>query len=77
MVGKTYTKESKQPTNFLPPFPPPLPPRLPPPPSLPPLVLPVDINEYVGDADAYGTIADLYTSLGDFEKAALFYDQYI
>jgi pentatricopeptide repeat protein len=30
-----------------------------------------------GDADAYGTIADCYTDLGEFEKAAKFYDKYI
>lgn len=31
----------------------------------------------MGDADAYGTIADLYTALGDFERAAKYYDLYI
>ncbi|PRW56470.1 FLU chloroplast alternative spliced version l-FLP [Chlorella sorokiniana] len=36
-----------------------------------------DIREHVGDADAYGTIADIYTDLGDFEKAAQYYDKYI
>ncbi len=30
-----------------------------------------------GDADAYGTIADCFTDLGEFEKAAMFYDKYI
>jgi hypothetical protein len=30
-----------------------------------------------GDADAYGTIADCYTDLDEFEKAAAFYDKYI
>lgn len=30
-----------------------------------------------GDSDAYGTIADCYTDLGEFEKAAAFYDKYI
>jgi pentatricopeptide repeat protein len=30
-----------------------------------------------GDADAYGTIADCYTDLGEFEKAAKYYDKYI
>lgn len=35
------------------------------------------IGDYVGDADAYGTIADLYTDLGEFERAAEFYDRYI
>lgn len=28
-----------------------------------------------GDADAYGTIADCYTDMGDLEKAAEFYDK--
>lgn len=31
----------------------------------------------MGDADAYGTIADIYTEIGEFEKAALYYDKYI
>eukprot|EP00877_Chromochloris_zofingiensis_P008539 jgi/Chrzof1/3939/Cz13g14070.t1 len=35
------------------------------------------MQEYTGDADAYGTIADCYTDLGEFEKAAEFYDKYI
>lgn len=30
-----------------------------------------------GDADAYGVIADCYTDLGEYEKAAQFYDRYI
>jgi hypothetical protein len=30
-----------------------------------------------GDADAYGTIADCYTDLDQFEQAAAFYDKYI
>ena len=30
-----------------------------------------------GLADAYGVTADLYTELGDFEHAALWYDKYI
>lgn len=30
-----------------------------------------------GDADAYGTIADCYTDLDEFEKAAAYYDKYI
>lgn len=30
-----------------------------------------------GDADAYGVIADCFTDLGEFEKAAEFYDKYI
>lgn len=36
-----------------------------------------EMNEFTGDADAYGTIADCYTDLGDFERAAEFYDKYI
>lgn len=35
------------------------------------------INDHIGDADAYGTIADVYTDLGEFEKAAFYYDMYI
>jgi hypothetical protein len=30
-----------------------------------------------GDADAYGTIADCYTDLGDLEHAGRFYDKFI
>jgi tetratricopeptide (TPR) repeat protein len=36
-----------------------------------------EMAEYTGDADAYGTIADCYTDMGEFEKAAQFYDKYI
>ena len=36
-----------------------------------------EMGDHVGDADAYGTIADIYTDLGDFDKAAEFYDVYI
>ncbi len=39
-----------------------------------PLILPI---VPAGDADAYGTIADCYTDLGDFDKAAEYYDKYI
>ncbi|WIA15256.1 hypothetical protein OEZ85_001928 [Tetradesmus obliquus] len=35
------------------------------------------MREYTGDADAYGTIADCYTDLDEFEKAAAYYDKYI
>lgn len=35
------------------------------------------INDHLGDADAYGTIADMYTELGEFDQAAEFYDKYI
>lgn len=36
-----------------------------------------EIDDHIGDADAYGTIADVYTDLGEFEKAAFYYDMYI
>ncbi|KAG1650922.1 hypothetical protein FOA52_009050 [Chlamydomonas sp. UWO 241] len=36
-----------------------------------------EMQEYTGDADAFGTIADCYTDMGEFEKAAQFYDKYI
>jgi len=36
-----------------------------------------EMREYTGDADAYGTVADCYTDMGEFEKAAQFYDKYI
>jgi tetratricopeptide (TPR) repeat protein len=36
-----------------------------------------EMAEFTGDADAYGSIADCYTELGDFESAAAFYDRYI
>lgn len=36
-----------------------------------------EIGDNVGDADAYGTIADMYTEIGEFEKAAQYYDLYI
>lgn len=36
-----------------------------------------EMREFTGDADAYGTIADCYTELGDFELAAVNYDKYI
>ena len=36
-----------------------------------------EIGDHVGDADAYGVIADIYTDIGEFEKAAEFYDKYI
>ncbi|CAD7701494.1 unnamed protein product [Ostreobium quekettii] len=36
-----------------------------------------DIDDHIGDADAYGTIADIYTEMGEFEKAASYYDKYI
>ena len=36
-----------------------------------------EMGDFVGDADAYGTIADIYTDLGEFEAAAAYYDKYI
>ena len=36
-----------------------------------------EIGDHVGDADAHGTIADIYTDMGQFDKAAKCYDQYI
>jgi tetratricopeptide (TPR) repeat protein len=36
-----------------------------------------ELDDFVGDADAYGTIADIYTDLDEFEKAGEFYDKYI
>lgn len=36
-----------------------------------------EMKEYTGDADAYGSIADIYADMGEFEKAATFYDSYI
>ena len=36
-----------------------------------------EVGDHVGDADAYGTIADIYTDMGQFEKAAEYYDRYI
>jgi tetratricopeptide (TPR) repeat protein len=41
------------------------------------LELSKQMGEFTGDADAYGVIADCYTDLGEFEKAALYYDKYI
>lgn len=35
------------------------------------------IGEDSGNTEAFGEIADCYTELGDLEKAATFYDQYI
>jgi len=36
-----------------------------------------EMEDHIGDSDAYGTIADVYTEMGEFEKAAEFYDKYI
>ena len=35
------------------------------------------MGEFTGDSDAYGSIADIYADLGDFDHAAKYYDQYI
>ena len=35
------------------------------------------MKDTVGDVDAYGSIADIYTELGNFDKAAEYYDLYI
>ncbi len=35
------------------------------------------MNDHVGDVDAYGSIADIYTELGNFDKAVEYYDLYI
>lgn len=34
-------------------------------------------GEESGNTEAYGAIADCYTELGDIERAAKYYDQYI
>lgn len=34
-------------------------------------------SEEVGTGDALGVIADIYTDIGDMEKAAIFYDKYL
>lgn len=36
-----------------------------------------ETGDHFGDVDAYGTIADIYTEMGDFDKAAEYYDLYI
>jgi tetratricopeptide (TPR) repeat protein len=41
------------------------------------LALSDTMKEYTGDADAYGSIADIYADMGDFDRAASYYDQYI
>lgn len=35
------------------------------------------MSDHVGDVDAYGSIADIYTELGNFDKAVEYYDLYI
>jgi len=34
-------------------------------------------NDTSGLGDAYGVIADIYTDIDDFERAAMYYDKYI
>lgn len=41
------------------------------------LEISTETGDHVGDADAYGVIADIYTDIGEFEKAAEYYDKYI
>lgn len=41
------------------------------------LTLSKDMDDSTGDADALGAIADMYTELGDLEKAGSYYDRYI
>ena len=41
------------------------------------LAISAELQEYTGDADAYGSIADIYADMGEFEKAATYYDNYI
>lgn len=41
------------------------------------LAISQSVGDYTGDADAYGTMADCYTDLGEFDQAAIFYDKYI
>ena len=41
------------------------------------LELSQSLKEYTGDTDALGTIADIYTELGNMEKAGHWYDRYI
>ncbi len=38
---------------------------------------PEDIGDSVGDADAYGSIADIYADMNDFDNAAKYYDLYL
>ena len=41
------------------------------------LALSKAMGEHTGDTDALGAIADLYTELGDLERAGSYYDLYI
>ena len=35
------------------------------------------LGDHVGDADALGSIADMYTEMGDLENAGKYYDMYL
>ena len=35
------------------------------------------IQEFSGDVESLGTLADLYVELGDYENASIFYDEVI
>ena len=35
------------------------------------------LGDHVGDADALGSIADMYTEMGDLENAGRYYDMYL
>lgn len=41
------------------------------------LQLSQEMQDFTGDSDALGTIADLYTELGDLETAGEYYDKYL
>lgn len=41
------------------------------------LAVSIAMEEFSGDADVFGEIADLYTQLGDLEQAAEYYDRCI
>lgn len=41
------------------------------------LELSQEMQDFTGDSDALGTIADLYTELGDLETAGEYYDKYL
>lgn len=36
-----------------------------------------ELNDFTGDADAYGTAADCYSDLGKTDKAKEYYNKYI
>eukprot|EP00951_Prasinocladus_malaysianus_P046745 scaffold647909_cov47-Prasinocladus_malaysianus.AAC.2 len=41
------------------------------------LLVSIAMEEYSGDADVCGEIADMYTQIGDLEQAAEYYDRYL